>query len=112
VKVLSKDGGDRRVSLLVNQVRSANEAKVVYGRISQVAKQFLGVSVLDAGYMVHDEAVPQAVRRRTPFVIGAPKCAASQCVAQLAMRLEQGVAGVALDSGGGFFNRMGRWLKR
>jgi flagellar biosynthesis protein FlhG len=111
VKVLARDNGERRVSLLVNQVRSANEAKVVHARISQVAKQFLGVSVLDAGYMVHDEAVPTAVRRRTPFVLGQPKCAASQCVAQLAMRLEQGVAGAVHDNGG-FFARMGRWLKR
>src|SRR6476659_405202 len=109
VKVLSKDGSERRVSLLVNQVRSANEAKVVYGRIAQVAKQFLGVSVLEAGYVMSDEAVPQAVRRRTPFVLGSPKCAASLCVAQLAMRLEQGVVGAAVDqAGAGFFTRMGR----
>jgi len=112
VKVLSKDGSERRVSLLVNQVRSANEAKVVYGRIAQVAKQFLSVSVLEAGYVMSDEAVPQAVRRRTPFVIGSPKCPASQCVAQLAMRLEQGVVGAATDHGGGFVNRMSRWFKR
>jgi flagellar biosynthesis protein FlhG len=113
VKVLSRDGGDRRVSLLVNQVRTANEAKVVHGRIAQVAKQFLGVSVLDAGYVLSDEAVPQAVRRRVPFVIGSPKCSASQCVAQLASRLEQGVAGAAqADNSSGFFQRMGRWLKR
>ena len=111
VKVLSRDGTEeRRISLLVNQVRSANEAKVVHGRIAQVAKQFLGVSVLDAGHVVSDEAVPQAVRRRTPFVIGSPRSAASQCVAQLAMRLEQGV-GAAINSSG-FFNRMGKWFKR
>jgi flagellar biosynthesis protein FlhG len=113
VKVLSRDGGDRRVSLLVNQVRTANEAKVVHGRIAQVAKQFLGVSVLEAGYVVSDEAVPQAVRRRVPFVLGAPRCAAAQCVAQLAMRLQQGVGAAAQgDNAGGFFQRMGRWLKR
>ncbi|HYO11097.1 MAG TPA: MinD/ParA family protein [Tepidisphaeraceae bacterium] len=114
VKVLSKDGEvDRRVSLLVNQVRSANEAKVVHGRIAQVAKQFLGVSVLEAGYVTSDEAVPQAVRRRTPFIIGSPKCSASLCIAQLAMRLEQGVAAATLDAnGGGFFSKMSRWFKR
>lgn len=118
VKVLSRQdvmttpqNADRRVSLLVNQVRSANEAKVVHGRIAQVAKQFLGVSVLDAGYVLADEAVPQAVRRRTPFVLGSPSSPASKCVAQLAMRLEQGVAGAAAESGG-FFQRMGRWFKR
>src|SRR5687767_2202644 len=113
VKVLSRDGGERRVSLLINQVRSSNEAKIVHGRIAQVAKQFLGVSVLDAGHVLSDEAVPQAVRRRIPFVIGSPKCAASLCVAQLASRLEQGVAGAQqADNSSGFFQRMGRWLKR
>src|SRR5437764_7213932 len=30
-----RDGSERRISLLVNQVRSASEAKVVYGRIAQ-----------------------------------------------------------------------------
>ncbi len=112
VKVLSRDPGERRVSLLVNQVRNANEAKVVHGRIAQVAKQFLGVSVLDAGFMVSDDNVPLAVRRRIPFVLGNPKCPASQCVAQLAMRLQQGVGAASLDSSGGFFNRMGKWFKR
>ena len=119
VKVLSRgtggacpDPGERRVSLLVNQVRNANEAKVVHGRIAQVAKQFLSVSVLDAGYMVSDDNVPLAVRRRTPFVLGNPKCAASQCVAQLAMRLEQGVSTGVDANGVGFFNRMGKWFKR
>ncbi len=111
VKVLSKDGGERRISLLVNQVRSANEAKVVHGRIAQVAKQFLGISVLDGGHVLSDEAVPQAVRRRTPFVLGSPRCPAAGCIAQLAMRLEQGV-GAAIDANGaGFFTRMGRWFK-
>ena len=51
-----------------------------------------------------------AMRRRTPFVLGAPRCAAGQCIAQLAMRLEQGVA-APIDSAG-FFNRMSRWFRR
>ncbi len=40
---------DRRVSLLVNQARSPGEARVVYERISKVARQFLGVTLYDAG---------------------------------------------------------------
>ncbi len=111
IKVLSRDKSDRRVSLLVNQVRSAHEARVVHERISKVARQFLTVSVFDAGFVMADEQVPAAVRRRTPFVLGAPRCPASQCLSQLAMRLQQGVAGKML-AGGGFFNRMSRWFKR
>ncbi len=109
VKVMSRDGSERRVSLLVNQARSAAEGRVVHERIAKVAKQFLGVSVLDAGYVLVDDAVQTAVRRRTPFVLGAPNCPASRCIQKLAMRLEQGVA--ASDNGG-FFNRMSRWFKK
>jgi len=110
VKVVSRDETGRRISLLVNQARSVAEARVVYERIAKVARQFLGVGVLDAGHMPADENVPLSVRRRVPFVISAPRCPASQSIAQLAMRLERGV-GERLESGG-FFNRMFGWLRR
>jgi flagellar biosynthesis protein FlhG len=110
IKVITRDGLDRRVSLLVNQVHSPLEAHAVHDRISRVAKQFLGVSVLDAGYLPADEQVPLAVRRRQPFVIAAPRCPASLGIAQLAARLERGVGGPI--EAGGFFNRMSRWFRR
>jgi flagellar biosynthesis protein FlhG len=118
IKVITRAGGDghlmseegRRVSLLVNQVRSPAEARVVHERIAKVAKEFLRVSVLDAGYLFADEQVPIAVRKRTPFVLTNPRCPAAHCVTQLAMRLEQGVA--AVEPAGGFFQRVGRWLRR
>ncbi|WP_428939479.1 MinD/ParA family protein [Fontivita pretiosa] len=125
IKVLSRGGvgaaadasTQRRISLLVNQARSASESRVVYERIAKVAKQFLNVDVYEAGYVPADENVPLAVRRRTPFLLAAPRCPASQGIAQLAMRLEQGLAprintrgGGAGGSGGGFFSRMVGWL--
>jgi flagellar biosynthesis protein FlhG len=110
VKVISREQSQRRISLLVNQVRSPAEAAVVHERIAQVARQFLSVSVFDAGYVVADEHVPAAVRRRVPFVIDSPKAPASQCIARLAIRLQQGVA--ANTNNGGFFNRMSKWFRR
>lgn len=111
IKVVSRDGGERRVSLLVNQVRTPQEARAVYERIAKVAKNFLGISVLDAGHCLIDDQVPLAVRRRIPFVLGAPKSAASLCVTQLAMRLERGVI-TSHTSNGGFFNRMSKWFRK
>jgi flagellar biosynthesis protein FlhG len=108
IKVVSRDGAARRMSLLVNQVRSQGEARVVYERIAKVAKQFLGVTIYDAGYVFHDEQVSLAVRRRQPFVLTAPRSPASVCVSQLANRLEQGVAHRGVD--GSFFQRIGRWF--
>src|SRR3954466_850103 len=49
IKVISRDGCERRLSLLVNQTRAPGEGRVVHERIAKVARQFLGVSVLDAG---------------------------------------------------------------
>ncbi|HVT88387.1 MAG TPA: MinD/ParA family protein [Tepidisphaeraceae bacterium] len=110
IKVISRDAGKRRLSLLVNQAKSEVEANVVYERISKVAKQFLNIPVYDAGYVPSDAAVPQAVRRRTPFVIDSPRSAATHAIAQLAMRLGQGHG--ARTDGMGFFSRMIGWLKR
>lgn len=110
IKVISRDGGDRRMSLFVNQVRMPQEGQLVHERIARVARGFLAVTVYDAGHLLTDEQVPLAVRRRTPFVLGAPRCPASACIGQLAMRLERGVAGAG--AGGGFFSRMGKWLRR
>jgi flagellar biosynthesis protein FlhG len=109
IKVISRDGVERRLSLLVNQARSATEARLVHDRISRVARQFLGVSVLDAGHVAADENMAACVRRRVPLMIASPRSPASLCIAQLAMRLQQGVGGI--DSGG-FFTRMSRWFRR
>ncbi len=110
IKVITRESAERRVSLLVNQVKSPGEGRVVYERIAKVAKQFLSVSVLDAGHIMADEQVSLAVRRRTPFVLSSPLCPASLCIAQLAMRLERGVAGARESTG--FFNRMSRWFRK
>jgi flagellar biosynthesis protein FlhG len=109
IKVLSRDGDDRRMSLLVNQVKSSAEAKVVHDRIAKVARQFLNVTVYDAGFVLADEQVQSAVRKRQPFVLASPKCPASICITHLAIRLMQGVTA---NSQRGFFNRMGKWMKK
>ena len=114
VKVISRDNAERRVSLLVNQAHNPAEARVVHERIAKVARQFLSVRLYDAGFIPADEQVSLAVRKRLPFVLSAPRSPASLAVAQLAMRLEQGVASASASSGqnGGFFNRMSRWFRR
>ena len=97
----------RPISLLVNEVTSATEARRVYERVAKVARDFLNVPLGDAGFVPLDPAVPRAVRQRVPFLIGSPKCAASVCVTRLAMRLEGGVAATsALPASQGFFGRL------
>jgi flagellar biosynthesis protein FlhG len=110
IKVMSRDGMERRLSLLVNQARTSTEARLVYDRVAKVARQFLGISVRDAGYMSLDDSVSNAVRKRTPFLLANPRCAASLCVAHLAGRLQEGV--VSRHEQSGFFARMTRWFRK
>jgi flagellar biosynthesis protein FlhG len=119
IKVLTRDGGAaRRTSLLVNQALSHDEAKLVYERIARVARQFLHVDLLDAGWVPDDEHVVLSVRKRMPFVLAYPRSPAAACVTQLAMRLSAGVVAgangnaVGVNASGGFFNRMSRWFRR
>ena len=111
IKVVSRDGGARRISLLVNQARTPSEGRLVHDRIARVAKQFLGATVYDAGHVMSDAAVPAAVRQRVPFLIGQPTCPAGQGITQLAMRLESGIVADP-GHGGGFFVRMQQWLRK
>ena len=109
IKVLTRGGDQRRISLLVNQVTSAAEAKIVQDRIAKVARQFLNVTVFEGGYVFADDQVPASVRKRQPFVLASPRCPAAGCITQLAIRLQQGVASA---HAGGFFNRMAKWFRK
>ncbi len=107
-------GESTGISLLVNQARSAAEARSVYERIAQATRQFLHAGLDNAGFLPIDAAVGKAVRGRVPFVVGQPKSPAAVAVTRLAARLEQGVAaGLPIGTPGAgtgrsFFGRLTR----
>lgn len=74
-------------ALLVNQARSEREADAAHRRIDTVAQRFLNTPVPMAGWLPFDEAVPKAVRRRSPFVIAAPRSRAAKALRKLSGRL-------------------------
>jgi MinD-like ATPase involved in chromosome partitioning or flagellar assembly len=57
--------------------------------------------------VLSDPRVPQAVRRRRPFVIDSPHSDASRCLAQLAHRMDRHAAE---PRGGGLLQRMANWM--
>jgi flagellar biosynthesis protein FlhG len=107
-KVLVRGGYGGHISLLVNFASDRHEARVTFQRISSVARQFLGTILYDAGYVLSDSKVREAVRRREPFVLAFPRCAASRCLAALATKLSRG-GSLAMQSEG-FFRRVANWF--
>ncbi|MFP3937722.1 MAG: MinD/ParA family protein [Phycisphaerae bacterium] len=108
VKILTQRRYEGQLSLLVNFATDRQQARQTSQRISTVARQFLGTRLLDAGYVLTDEKVPEAVRRRDPFVLSHPRCAASKCLAALATKLC--VGGSLVERKEGFFRRVANWL--
>ena len=108
IKVLSQRDFKGQISLLVNMVTDRHEARRTYERLADVAKRFLGTTVLNGGYMPEDPKVKVAVRERKPFVLTSPQCAASRCLASMASKFCSG--GSLVDNKEGFFRRVANWL--
>jgi flagellar biosynthesis protein FlhG len=83
--------GGQHISVLVNRVNSRLEARTCQQRLAQVGKKFLGQTLYDAGYVVEDPCVVQAVKKRKSFVLEYPKSQASYCMMNLAAKLVRNV---------------------
>lgn len=108
IKVMAQRDYTGQMSLLVNLATDRQEARLTYQRISNVARQFLDAKVLDAGYVLTDPKVKDAIRVRQPFVLAYPKCPASRCLEALATRLSSGSA--LADRKNGFFRKVINWF--
>ena len=75
------------IAMVVNQARDRGEAATVLHRMQGVADRFLGIDLIDAGWIPEDPAVPDAVRKRTPFLVCHPKRPAAQRVRIIARDL-------------------------
>ena len=108
IKVVSRQRRDMRIGLVVNMVKDAQEGQLIYQRINGVCEKFLDKSTHDAGYVLNDSRVPEAVRRRYPFVLDNPRSAASLCISRLAHRIDRHAAEPG-RSEGGLWRRMASW---
>ena len=80
IKVISTYNPVLRVRLLVNGVKSRDQAISVYDRLNLVAQNFINRSIEYLGHLPMDDSVAAAVSRRSPFVLEVPKCNASRAL--------------------------------
>jgi flagellar biosynthesis protein FlhG len=107
MKTVSRQKPDVAVRILLNMVQDEHEARAVFDRIASVCHRFLKLAPRYAGHIISDPRVPLAVRRRQPFVLEHPTCAASLCMNQLAHRLDRYACEPRND---GLLRRMASWL--
>lgn len=108
IKQLAQKHSGTKISVLVNMVESRNEAKRIYQRLASVSHNFLSIAVYDAGHVLRDEHVPQAVRQREPLVLAYPRSQASYCLLALAGKLARAKEPSVAQRG--FFQKVSNWF--
>ncbi|MCK4913707.1 MAG: MinD/ParA family protein [Planctomycetes bacterium] len=108
IKVLAGNKFTGHISVTVNMAKTIAEGKKTYQQIANVAKRFLGVDVYDAGTLLRDERLNNAVRMRKPVVLAYPKAQITSSLVALAAKLNNGCA--ANTSEDGFFKKVVDWF--
>lgn len=89
LKTLCHDGSfrERPIHAVVNMAESLRQAADVALRFSGCVKQFLGITVSNAGYVLRDSAVGAALAQRTPLCVFQPNGRASRNLRNIAAAL-------------------------
>ena len=89
IKVLSQEGYRNTVHLVINRVRSPEEAEQVYKKLKGCSDRFLAFDLNWLGLVPEDNAVEGAVLKRSPFCESFPTSVATRYVKKLANALER-----------------------
>ncbi|HZE21024.1 MAG TPA: MinD/ParA family protein [Desulfobaccales bacterium] len=91
IKVLVTRHDEKHFKLLVNDLTHPQEGEFVYHALVRMTERFLGQGVtLDyLGFIPHDDAVPQAVRKQQPVLALYPQAPASRSFVKIARTLWQ-----------------------
>ncbi len=103
IKVLCQRHAKDRFRILVNMVKSEEEAKEVFARLNQATNHFLNVSVEYLGHVMQDGHISDSVRKQKPFVSLFPHSPAARCLQGLAEKISREEPDVDTTGTLGFF---------
>lgn len=89
MKVMFNNHRVNHFDLVVNQARTANEARDVYRRISSVAETHLNIGLTFAGFIPHDPLLAQSVRNGEQVSERFPEAPASQSFQELSANISR-----------------------
>lgn len=88
IKVLHQTYRVNKTSLLVNQVRSADEGLKVYRKVADVTDKFLNIGLDYLGSIRWDGCLVEAVKLRQPVMTSFPNCHSAENFRQVAKELQ------------------------
>ncbi len=87
IKVLSQDHDIYHFKVLANMVRSPQEGRHLFSKLTAVSDRFLDVGLEYIGSVPFDENVRNAIRKQKPFVQTFPRSPAAVSIKQLAKKV-------------------------
>jgi len=105
IKILSSNYGERSISVMVNNVRSEDEARGAFDKLARAVERFLRVEVKYLGWVPSDEAVRGCIMQQRPVSIEFPTSRAALALASVARRLDDARPARRVKGGMQFFFR-------
>jgi flagellar biosynthesis protein FlhG len=87
LKTFTLRHGELRVRSIINRATDPREALESHSRLALACRRFLGWEPDCAGFFADSQEVAASVRRRWPFVLSSPHCAAAEATEQLTEKL-------------------------
>lgn len=89
IKVLASHYGEKRVSVIANNVNSEQDGLQAYHRLSKAVHRFLQVDLTFLGFIPHDTAVTQSVMQQRPVMDLFPSTKASLAIQSIGRKLDE-----------------------
>lgn len=87
IKILYQRHAKKRFSLLVNMVKTPNEAKEVFQRLARATNHFLNLAIEEVGYISYDENLQRGVKQQKLLAELYPDSPSVKCLRAVAERL-------------------------
>jgi flagellar biosynthesis protein FlhG len=87
IKVLYQRHAKKRFSLLVNMVKTPNEAREVFLRLAQATNHFLNLAIEELGYITYDENLQRGVKQQKLLAELYPDSPSVRCLRTVAEKL-------------------------
>ncbi len=88
IKLMNRDYGTNRFRILANQVRSEQEGRHLFEKLTRVTERFLDVALQYVGMVPYDEAVKKSVQRQRAVLEAYPRAKASLAIKALAEKVD------------------------
>lgn len=89
IKVLNRDHGVERFHMVANRVRSPEEGRLLFRKLSAATDRFLDLAIDYVGMVPEDDCLRRAVQRQQPVVTSFPGSPAARAFKDMAMRVRK-----------------------